>query len=193
MQFALALAAAFIAVPAVLAQQCPATVPAQGAAPPGPLPLFPADNWWNADITSAPVDPGSTSFIAFINNGGTRRLHPDFGGEASPGSLDIYGMPYAIVDGAQPKRAVTFDYWDESDGVDRSTGQGVPFYPIPRQAITQPHWIEGGAPGTSTSVTSRIATCWCSTARTGTSTSSTTSITTRARRSGMRVRVPSST
>ena len=28
-----------------------------------------------------------------------------------------------------------------------ATGQGVPFYPIPPQAITQPHWVEGGAPG----------------------------------------------
>jgi hypothetical protein len=78
---------------------------------------------------------------------GTRRLHPDFGGEASPGSQDIYGMPLVVVDGAQPKRAVTFGYWDESDGVDPATGQGVPFYPIPDQAITQSHWIEGGAPG----------------------------------------------
>jgi hypothetical protein len=111
------------------------------------LPLFPPDNWWNTDISSAPVDPASSSYIAFINNGGTRRLHPDFGGEASPGSVDIYGMPYAIVDGSQPKLPVTFQYWDESDGVDMSTGQGVPFYPIPTQSITQQHWIEGGAPG----------------------------------------------
>ncbi len=79
------------------------------------------------------------------NNGGTRRLHPDFGGEASAGSVDVYGMPYAVVDGTQPKQAVTFDYWDESDGVD-ATGRGLPFYPIPAQAITQPHWVEGGAP-----------------------------------------------
>ncbi|HET9046104.1 MAG TPA: hypothetical protein VFO33_04030 [Casimicrobiaceae bacterium] len=126
--------------------QCPATVPAEGAALPAPLPLFPADNWWNTDITSAPVDSNSASYIAFINNGGTRKLHPDFGGEASPGSVDIYGMPYAVVDGSQPKVAVTFDYWDESDGVDMSTGQGVPFYPLPAQAITQNHWVEGGAP-----------------------------------------------
>jgi len=127
--------------------QCSPSVPVQGAAVPGPLPLFPPDNWWNADISSAPVDPASASYIAFINNGGTRRLHPDFGGEASPGSVDVYGMPYAIVDGSQPKLPVAFQYWDESDGVDMSTGQGVPFYPIPAQSITQPHWIEGGAPG----------------------------------------------
>ena len=56
-------------------------------------------------------------------------------------------MPYAVVDGAQPKQAVTFQYWDESDGVNMATGQGVPFYPIPSQAITEPHWVEGGAPG----------------------------------------------
>ncbi len=127
--------------------QCPAPVPAQGAALPGGLPLLPSSNWWNLDISDAPVAVNSASHIAFINNGGTRRLHPDFGGEAEPGSVDVYGMPYAIVNGAQPKQAVTFDYADESDGVDRTTGQGVPFYPIPAQAITQPHWIEGGAPG----------------------------------------------
>lgn len=127
--------------------QCPPTVPVANGTVPGPLPLFPVDNWWNTDISAAPVDANSSSFIAFINNGGTRKLHPDFGGEASPGSTSIYGMPYAIVDGAQPKQAVTFDYWDESDGVNHATGQGVPFYPIPAQAATRAHWVEGGAPG----------------------------------------------
>src|SRR6516165_2143983 len=77
--------------------QCPAVVPAEGAALPAPLPLFPADNWWNTDVSAAPVDGNSASYIAFINNGGTRKLHPDFGGTASPGSVDIYGMPYAVV------------------------------------------------------------------------------------------------
>jgi hypothetical protein len=142
----LAIAVIAVAIPAAFAQQCPAPVPAEGAAPPAPLPLFPWDNWWNTDISSAPVDGDSANFIAFINNGGTRRLHPDFGGEASPGSVDIYGMPYAIVDGTQPKLPVTFDYASESDGVDAS-GQGFPFYPLPAQAATQPHWVEGGAPG----------------------------------------------
>ena len=89
------------AQPLFAAFQCPGTVPVQGAPPPEPLPVFPSDNWWNLDIQSAPVDPGSASYIAFINNGGTRRLHPDFGGEASPGSEAIYGMPYAVVDSAR--------------------------------------------------------------------------------------------
>src|SRR5687768_121427 len=103
-----------------LAQSCPATVPIQGA--PVAAPVFPADNWWNTDISAAPVDPSSASYISFI--GGTRALHPDFGGEESPGSTGIYGFPYAIVNGSQPKQTVSFDYADESDG------NGVPFYPI---------------------------------------------------------------
>ncbi len=130
----------------IVSAQCPATVPAEGAPLPGSLPVFPADNWWNVDISAAPVDANSASYIAFVNNGGTRRLHPDFGGEVSPGSVGIYGMPYAVVDGSTPKQAVTFGYWDESDGVDYATGQGVPFYPLPAQATTQNHWVEGGAP-----------------------------------------------
>jgi len=113
--------------------------PVLGGALPGPLPLFPADNWWNTDISGAPVDAGSQSFINFI--GGTRALHPDMGGEVSPGSVATYGMPFCVVDGDQPKKQVVFQYWDESDG------NGVPFYPIPDQAITQAHWVEGGEPG----------------------------------------------
>ena len=114
---------------------------------PGPFPLFPAANWWNLDVSAAPVDATSAAYIAFIDNGGARQLHPDFGGEVSPGSVAIYGMPYVVVDGTQPKKAVSFYYWRESDGVNPATGEGIPFYPIPDEAITQPHWIEGGQPG----------------------------------------------
>jgi hypothetical protein len=112
---------------------------------PGPMPLFPPDNWWNTEVSKAPVDPGSAAFIAFI--GATRGMHPDFGGDVSPGSQEIYGFPYAVVDGTLAKRAVQFQYGDESDGVDQTTGLSVPFYPIPDEAITQAHWIEGGEPG----------------------------------------------
>jgi hypothetical protein len=42
---------------------------------------------------------------------------------------------------------VQFQYASESDGVDHETGQSLPFYPIPDQAITEPHWVEGGEPG----------------------------------------------
>ena len=82
---------------------------------PGPFPLFPPSNWWNLDIRSAPVDPGSAAFVQFIGTG--RRLHPDFGGDASPAGPDIYGMPYAVVGSTQPKKAVHFLYAGESDGV----------------------------------------------------------------------------
>jgi hypothetical protein len=144
---ALATIALLVAAPPEVSAQCAAGLPAEGAAVPGPLPVFPPDNWWNADISAAPVDPGSAQYIAFINNGGARRLHPDFGGEAEPGGTAIYGIPYVVVSGSTPKVAVEFDYADESDGVDHASGQSLPFYPIPAQAITTPHWVEGGSPG----------------------------------------------
>ena len=128
-----------------------AVLPQTGAGPvangplPGPFPLFPATNWWNLDVRSAPVDPNSAAYIQFI--GVSRGLHPDLGGNASTTGPDIYGMPYAVVDGTQPKKAVRFVYSDESDGVDHSTNQSFPFYPIPDEAITQIHWIEDGYPG----------------------------------------------
>jgi len=122
-----------------------AGAPVQGG--PLPSPLYPPDNWWNLDISAAPLDPGSAGFIGFINSGGTKYLHPDFGGDAAPGSVECYGFPYIVVDASQPKRTVTFSYGGESDGVDHATGQSYPFYPIPEEAITQPHWIEGGQPG----------------------------------------------
>ena len=68
-------------------------------------------------MSQAPLAAESAALISFINNGGNRRLHPDFGGEASPGSVAIYGFPYIVVDGNQPKKTVQFQYSDESDGV----------------------------------------------------------------------------
>ena len=117
-----------------------------GGALPGPMPLFPSDNWWNLDVSTAPIDPSSASYIAFI--GSTRAMHPDFGGDVSPGSAQVYGFPYAVVDSTVVLRTVQFQYANESDGVDHATNRSVPFYPIPDEAIIQPHWIEGGDPGT---------------------------------------------
>jgi hypothetical protein len=143
-----------VAVVTLLTFQTASTMPAwamnsvRGGALPQPLPLFPADNWWNLDISSWPVDPNSASFISFINNGGTRRLHPDFGGNAGSG-YSIYGMPYGVVTNVTSAdlQAVQFQYSSESDGVDHATNTSFPFYPIPSEAITQPYWIEGGDPG----------------------------------------------
>jgi hypothetical protein len=120
----------------------------RGGVLPQPLPLFPADNWWNRDISNWPVDSNSPSHISFINNGGTRRLHPDFGGNSGVG-FGIYGIPFAVVSGVTNAdlKAVNFLYWDESDGVDYQTGAGLPFYPIPSETINQAYWIEGGDPG----------------------------------------------
>jgi hypothetical protein len=44
-------------------------------------------------------------------------------------------------------KAVQFQYWDESDGVNLNTGVSFPFYPIPPLAAVDPYWIEGGNPG----------------------------------------------
>jgi hypothetical protein len=120
----------------------------RGGALPQPLPLFPADNWWNLDISNWPVDGNSASYVGFINNGGTRRVHPDFGGNAGSG-FSIYGMPYAVVTGVTNAdlKPVQFQYSSESDGVDHSTNTSFPFYPIPPEAITQPYWVESGDPG----------------------------------------------
>src|SRR5712691_3657774 len=85
----------------------------QGGAIPVPLPLFPANNWWNTDVSAAPVDASSAAFITFI--GTTRQLRPDWGGDNGDGTL--FGFPYIIVDGNQAKKTVTFDVPDESDGV----------------------------------------------------------------------------
>ena len=120
----------------------------RGGVLPQPLPLFPADNWWNLDISSWPVDQNSSSYINFINNGGTRRLHPDFGGNSGSG-FGVYGMPYAVLTNVTDadRKPVQFQYWDESDGVNLQTGTSVAFYPIPNEAISQPYWVEGGDPG----------------------------------------------
>lgn len=119
-----------------------AQVPERGGALPGPLPLFPPDNWWNADVTAAPVDPNSASFIAFV--GPSRRMHPDFGGDSGDPESPIYGIPYTVVPGSQALVPVVFDYDDESDF--GAPGR-PPGYPIPEEAKTQQKWIEGGLAG----------------------------------------------
>jgi hypothetical protein len=50
---------------------------------PQPLPLLPRDNWWNVDVSLAPVDGSSSTFISWVGTG--RGLHPDFGGDVNPG------------------------------------------------------------------------------------------------------------
>jgi hypothetical protein len=86
---------------------------------------FPADNPWNADISTASVDPKSSTLIASC---GSKNLHPDFGTvwDGAPN-----GIPYVVVHSSQARVPVTFDYNDESD-------PGP--YPVPANAP-----IEGGS------------------------------------------------
>lgn len=97
--------------------------------------LFPSSNWWNEDISAAPVDPNSAAYVTFI--GTTRGLHPDFGPPP-------YGIPYVGVGGTQSRVPVTFvAYGSESD----SGFGGVPGYPIPEEVKTRGDFIEGDVPG----------------------------------------------
>jgi len=115
--------------------------PQQGGPLPQPFPLFPRDNWWNVDITWAPVDWNSNAYINYINWPDTKVLHPSLGGDVGWWTDETWGTPYIVVDGWQPKVMVNFYYWTESDGV------GYPFYPIPDEAIWEPRWIQSGWPG----------------------------------------------
>jgi hypothetical protein len=137
--------AALVALLSVAVSAAQTMTPRLEGGLPGPDLRLPT-NWWNTDVSAAPVDPGSDAFIAYINNGSPRPLHPDFGGTLADG-VSIYGFPYIVVDGNQPLLTVQFAEPSESDGVDHSTEMSIPFYPIPAEAITQPHWIEGGDPG----------------------------------------------
>ena len=108
--------------------------------------VFPVSNWWNQDISAAPVSGQSQQIIDWISGRNTnpsnvRRLHPDFGPPP-------YGIPYVVVSGDQPRVPLTFvAYGDESD----AGAPGLPGYPIPDEARTQPNYIEGNVPGGGTS------------------------------------------
>jgi len=88
-----------------------------GGGPPAPspagpalagCPMFPADNDWNLDVSSAPVDPRSDAYLAFMG-ASWRNLHADFG--ANP----TYGIPFVVVAGSQPRTPMSFLYSGESD------------------------------------------------------------------------------
>src|SRR4029077_19614718 len=79
----------------------------------------------NQDISRAPVDPNSSSYISYINSHGGDHLHPDFG------SPRAYGFPYAVVGQGRRKLPVHYTaYGSESD-------RGP--FPIPTNAP-----VEGG-------------------------------------------------
>jgi hypothetical protein len=73
---------------------------------------FPADNLWNKDISSAPVDSNSAAIISFIGSG--IGLHPDFGSGLYNGSS--MGIPYLVVGSQQSALPIVFTaFGDESD------------------------------------------------------------------------------
>ena len=106
--------------------------PGRGVALPGPLPLLPPDSWWNVDVRGAPLEPGNSRDIAFIDGSPnlTPTLHPDFGGDALP-SPAIYGMVFVTVPGDRPLESIAFDDADQS-------GPGAPGRPVrlPSQSTT---------------------------------------------------------
>ena len=108
--------------------------------------VFPVNNWWNLDISTAPVSSQSAAMINWISgrsSGSTTsaRMHPDFGPPP-------YGIPYVVVDGTQARVPVTFvSYGNQSD----SGYAGLSGYPIPDEARTQPNYIEGAVPAGGTS------------------------------------------
>lgn len=93
----------------------PATVPVVGGCQ-----IFPANNWWNTDISNFPLDPLSAQYIAALPG----NLHPDFGQDPQ------YGIPFNIVPASQRAVPVKFSYGSQSN-------PGP--YPIPPNAQ-----IEGG-------------------------------------------------
>ena len=103
-----------------------AGAPLNGAIP------FPADNAWNTDISTRPVDPNSDNLINSI--GLNTGLHPDFGSEKQYGGP--IGIPYVVVSGTQAKVAV--NWVDHGRGVFADESDPGP-YPVPRTAP-----IEGG-------------------------------------------------
>ena len=91
----------------------------------GGCPVFPPDDPWNRDISSAPVRRDSAAIIANINDHGDTTLKADFGSNAQ------YSILITIAPATQPAVAVRLtEYPDESD-------RGP--FPIPANAR-----IEGG-------------------------------------------------
>ena len=73
--------------------------------------VFPANNWWHADVSRLPVDSRSRAWLSRMHT--ERDLHPDFG--PSYGVGPDYGIPVTVVRGSHRKVPVRFDYRSESD------------------------------------------------------------------------------
>ena len=90
----------------------PTQTPVGGASPMiAGCPVFPANNAWNTDVSTFPVDGNSANYLGGIAAlGGNQKLHADFGSDPT------YGIPYVVVPASQPTVPITFTaYGDESD------------------------------------------------------------------------------
>jgi hypothetical protein len=105
--------------------------PGKHAAATGPheygCPILPADNALNGDISRAPVNPLSASYIASI--GASLHLHADFGSNPS------YGIPYVVVGARQPRVPIRFNAY----GAQSERGP----YPMPLGAPVEGSGMEG--------------------------------------------------
>ncbi len=103
--------------------------------------LFPPHNWWNQDVSAAPVDPRSDELIARLQADIEHRhsrsgLHPEFA------AVEWGTPPLVVVDERTPMVEVTYstEYGErESDS--------PPMLRIPAAAITEPGWIQGNTAG----------------------------------------------
>jgi hypothetical protein len=90
-------------------------------------PILPANNPLNRDISRAPVNPLSDSYIASI--GAALHLHADFG------TNPAYGIPYVVVGPHQPRVPIDFSEF----GAESEPGP----YPVPLDAPVEGAGEEG--------------------------------------------------
>jgi hypothetical protein len=130
---------AALVVAAVVATLAPALTAVSGATATKPMhrvaagpheygcPILPANNAINRDISRAPVDPLSDSYIASIGAG--LHLHADFG------TNPAYGIPYVVVGPHQPRVPIDFGEY----GAESEPGP----YPVPLGAPVEGAGVEG--------------------------------------------------
>jgi hypothetical protein len=97
--------------------------------------LFPSNNPWNQDISSAPVATNSANIISGI--GGSTKIHPDWGADSpTNGASPLYGIPYNVVHGNSTAKVsvIIDDYPSESDIVPA---------PIPTNAVIEGDYQDG--------------------------------------------------
>jgi hypothetical protein len=122
----LALVATFVSAGVVSQAHASALAAASGPHEAG-CPMFPANNPINREISRAPRDPNSASYIAAIGPGG--HLHASFSNNVP------YGMPFTIVGPKQPLVPVRFT-------LSASESDPGP-YPVPLNAPVQGFGDEG--------------------------------------------------